>query len=70
MYGEITDCSSTWYEEVITPVPEGGVGEISYVAKGTRMSSPARSIDGKPIARAAMVKIVRITGTTYYVKPC
>ena len=24
--------------EVITPVPEGGVGEISYIAKGTRMS--------------------------------
>jgi hypothetical protein len=56
--------------EVISPIPEGGVGEIAYVAEGTRLSAPARSVDGKPVPRAALVKIVRIAGPDYYVKPC
>jgi hypothetical protein len=55
--------------EVITPILEGGVGEISYEAQGTRLSAPARSVKGKAVARGAIVKIVRITKTVYYVKP-
>ncbi len=55
--------------EIITPIPKGGVGEISYVAEGTRLSAPARSVSGKAVARGATVKIVRITRTIYYVKP-
>jgi len=55
--------------EVITPVPKGGVGEISYEVSGTRMSAPARTVNGKPVGRAQKVKIVRIVGTTYLVKP-
>jgi hypothetical protein len=56
--------------EVISPIPQGGVGEIAYVAGGTRLSAPARTLDGKPAARAARVKIVRMAGGTYYVEPC
>ena len=56
--------------ELITPIPEGGMGEISYEIRGTRMNAPARSVDGKEVSRAALVKIKRIAGTTYYVKPC
>ena len=56
--------------EVITPIPENGVGEISYEVGGTRMSAPARTVNGKPVGRAALVKIKRVAGTTYYVKPC
>jgi len=56
--------------EVITPIPEGGMGEISYEIRGTRMNAPARSVDGKEVSRASLVKIKRIAGTTYYVKPC
>ncbi len=55
--------------EIITPIPEGGVGEISYVARGTRLSAPARSVSGKAVGRGATVRIARITRTVYYVKP-
>lgn len=55
--------------EIITPIPEGGVGEISYVAGGTRLCAPARSVSGKAVPRGATVVIVRITPTIYYVKP-
>jgi membrane protein implicated in regulation of membrane protease activity len=54
--------------EVITPIPEGGVGEIAYEVSGTRQSAPARTVNGKPVGRAEKVKIVRIAGTTYLVK--
>src|SRR5438093_4741101 len=37
--------------QVITPIPENGTGEIALVAKGTRINSAARSVDGKAIAR-------------------
>ena len=34
---------------VITPIPENGVGEIAYVDQGSRYSSPARAEYGKPV---------------------
>lgn len=55
--------------EIITPIPEGGVGEISIEAQGTRMSAPARSVSGQAVPRGSTVRIVRITRTVYYVKP-
>ncbi len=55
--------------EIITPIPEGGVGEISYIAEGTRLSAPARSVSGGAVGRGATVMIVRVTRTVYYVKP-
>ncbi len=52
---------------VITPIPENGVGEIAYVVGGTRYSAPARSENGVAVANGRTVKIVRIVGTQFYV---
>ncbi len=65
---EVADVIGT-EAEVITPIPEGGTGEISYVARGTRLSAPAKSLSGLPIPRATRVKIQRLAGTVYIVVP-
>jgi membrane protein implicated in regulation of membrane protease activity len=53
--------------EVITPIPENGVGEIAYVQKGARYSAPAREQTGVAIANGRPVKIVRVAGSQFYV---
>jgi membrane protein implicated in regulation of membrane protease activity len=55
--------------EVIAPISTDGVGEISYVAKGSRISSPARSATGQAIPRGALVTIERVIGGTALVRP-
>jgi membrane protein implicated in regulation of membrane protease activity len=52
---------------VITPIPENGVGEIAYVVGGTRYSAPARTEDNGSLPNGRMVKITRIVGTQFYV---
>jgi membrane-bound ClpP family serine protease len=54
--------------QIITPIPENGVGEIVLLAKGTRINGPARAADGKAIPRNAPVEIVRVVGNTCYVR--
>jgi membrane protein implicated in regulation of membrane protease activity len=54
---------------IATPVPENGVGEISYVQTGTRYTAPARSEKGGVIAAGKTVKITRIVGTQFFVEP-
>jgi class 3 adenylate cyclase len=54
--------------EVITPIPLEGLGEIAYVARGTRFTAPARSEDGKPHAAPSTVLIERIMGHIFYVR--
>ncbi|MGB8168488.1 MAG: NfeD family protein, partial [Chthoniobacteraceae bacterium] len=51
-----------------SPIPENGVGEISYVYGGSRYSAPARAEDGHAIATGKLVKITRIVGTQYFVQ--
>jgi membrane protein implicated in regulation of membrane protease activity len=53
---------------IISPVPENGVGEISYVQGGSRYSAPARSEKGAAISAGKPVKVTRIIGTQFYVK--
>ncbi len=53
--------------EVITPIPEKGVGEIAYVQKGARYSAPAREQTGAPVPYGHPVKIVRVAGSQFYV---
>ena len=53
--------------EVITPIPEKGVGEIAYVQKGARYSAPAREETGAAVAGGKPVKIVRVAGSQFYV---
>lgn len=54
---------------VMTPIPENGVGEIAYVVSGTRYTAPARLENGGTVAAGQVVKITRIVGTQYFVKP-
>ena len=54
--------------QVITPIPENGTGEVALEAKGTRVTGPARSVDGRPVSRNSPVTIVRVVGNLYYVK--
>lgn len=53
--------------EIITPIPEKGVGEIAYVQKGARYSAPAREQTGASVPSGASVKIVKVTGPQFYV---
>jgi hypothetical protein len=55
---------------IITPIPQGGVGEIAYVQGGTRYTAPARSESGAAIGNGQTVRIHRIVGTQFYVVPC
>jgi membrane protein implicated in regulation of membrane protease activity len=53
--------------EVITPISKDGLGEVAYVQRGSRYSAPARSMDGRPVARGTLVRIVRLVGNTLVV---
>ncbi len=53
--------------EIITPIPANGVGEIAYVQKGARYSAPAREQTGAPVSNGAVVRIVRVAGSQFYV---
>ena len=56
------------HADVITPIPESGVGEIAFVAGGSRQNAPARSFDGRPIESPTEVEIVRVVGGSYIVR--
>lgn len=53
---------------VITPITENGVGEIAYVAGGSRYTAPARAEENAAIGNGQTVRIARIVGTQFYVK--
>ena len=55
---------------IITPIPQGGVGEIAYVQGGSRYTAPARSESGAAIGNGQTVRIHRVVGTQFYVVPC
>jgi membrane protein implicated in regulation of membrane protease activity len=54
--------------EVVTPIPQGGVGEVAVVVGGQRFSSAAREVNGAAIARGAEVVVRRMAGTTMLVE--
>ncbi|MGC9335966.1 MAG: NfeD family protein [Anaerolineae bacterium] len=55
--------------EVTVPIGEGSLGQVTYLTKSGRMSSMARSVDGKPISRGQSVIIVRTIGAQVFVRP-
>jgi membrane protein implicated in regulation of membrane protease activity len=55
--------------EVTAPIVEQDVGEVAFVARGTRVRSLARSADGQTIVRGAIVKIVDEVGNIVVVRP-
>ena len=54
--------------KVAEHIPQGGFGKITYTYEDKIMSGPAKSEDGNPIERNAMVEIVYIEKNTYYVR--
>jgi membrane protein implicated in regulation of membrane protease activity len=54
--------------EVITPIPENGLGEIAFTRRGSRFTAAARSESGAAISKHAVVTVTRIVGHTHYVK--
>jgi hypothetical protein len=55
--------------EVTVPIGESSPGQVTYVTKSGRMSSMARSLDGRAISRGLFVTIVRTIGPQVIVKP-
>lgn len=53
--------------EVTVPISGGGVGEVAFVARGSRITAPARSQEGVDLGRHAAVRVVRRVGSTVYV---
>jgi len=54
--------------EVTAGIPNQGVGEIVYVVKGSRYTAPARSGDGRAIARNQVVTIKDVSGSILLVE--
>ncbi len=46
--------------QVITPIPEKGLGEIVYEVRGMRYNAPARSISGQAIPRGSHVTVLQV----------
>jgi membrane protein implicated in regulation of membrane protease activity len=53
---------------IITPIPENGVGEISYVQSGSRYTAAARAEKGGMVAAGKTVTITRIVGSQFFVE--
>ncbi|MBV8879650.1 MAG: NfeD family protein [Planctomycetaceae bacterium] len=54
--------------EVTVPIPNNGLGEIAYTVRGTRLTNPAQSTDGKELPARLTVKIIKQVGTTFIVQ--
>ncbi len=53
--------------EVIVSIPEGGVGRVALVIRGSRSTWSARSVDGQAIPRGALVTVRSVVGNTIIV---
>lgn len=54
--------------EVTVALPHQGLGEIAYTLRGSRMTNPAQTADGKELPAGSVVKIVKLVGNTYFVE--
>jgi membrane protein implicated in regulation of membrane protease activity len=54
--------------EVLTPIPAGGLGEVTAMVRGERFTSPAREIEGRAVPRGARIRVVRRSGSTFEVR--
>jgi membrane protein implicated in regulation of membrane protease activity len=55
--------------EVITTIPEGGMGEVAYVVRGQREQAAARASTGAVIPKGRIAVIDKVMGQTLYVRP-
>ena len=54
--------------EVLTPIPEGGLGEVAALIDGQRFTTSAREVKGRAVPRGKLVRIVQMTGATLLVE--
>lgn len=54
--------------EVLTPIPQDGLGEVAAMVRGQRHTAPARTPDGTPVSRGTIVSVVRVAGATLIVE--
>ena len=54
--------------DVLTPIPQDGLGEVAAMVRGQRHTAPARTLDGTPVSRGTIVSVVRVTGATLIVE--
>jgi len=54
--------------QVLTPIPENGIGEIAYTARGSRFTAPARHVQGWAVPAHSAVVIERLVGNVVYVR--
>lgn len=54
--------------EVLTPIPAGGLGEVTATVRGERFTSAAREVDGQAVPRGARIRVVRRSGSTFEVR--
>ena len=54
--------------EVTVPIAVGGIGEVAFVAQGSRVTYPARSLDRVALPRGATVTIVEMVGSVVAVR--
>lgn len=55
--------------EVVTPIPADSVGEIALIAKGARVTYPARSVTAQAIRRGQAVVVERLLSNVALVRP-
>jgi membrane protein implicated in regulation of membrane protease activity len=55
--------------EVTTPIPENRTGEVRFIAAGSYVSAPARSVTGESLARGQVVMIEKIENSVALVRP-
>jgi membrane protein implicated in regulation of membrane protease activity len=53
--------------EITTPIPTDGVGQIAFVAEGSRITYSARATEPRVIPRGTPVRVERIVGGIAYV---
>jgi membrane protein implicated in regulation of membrane protease activity len=54
--------------EVLTPIPQDGLGEVVALVRGHRHTAPARTADGAPVPRGGIVSVERVAGVTLIVR--
>jgi membrane protein implicated in regulation of membrane protease activity len=54
--------------EVITPIPEGGLGEVAAMVGGQRYTAAARGSEGQAVPRGTAVTVVQMVGSTLVVR--
>ena len=54
--------------EVLTPIPEGGLGEVAAMIDGHRFTASAREVHGRAVARGKLVRIRQMAAATLLVE--